>query len=177
MIKVFIATSLDGYIADLNGSVDFLYDYPDIEGEDMGYLAFIASIDALVMGRKTFETVLGFDVDWPYDRPVFVWTTELKEVPTLLEGKVHLMSGNAENLVQQLKASGFKNLYIDGGMTIRSFLEEDLVDEMTLTTIPVLLGSGIPLFISSEKKIPFTCIASRCFSNGVTQSIYRRKDK
>ncbi|MEY4029012.1 MAG: hypothetical protein RJA90_197 [Bacteroidota bacterium] len=86
MIKVFIATSLDGYIADLNGSVDFLYDYPDIEGEDMGYLAFIASIDALVMGRKTFETVLGFDVDWPYDRPVFVWTTELKEVPTLLEG-------------------------------------------------------------------------------------------
>lgn len=65
MIKVFIATSLDGYIADLNGFVDFLYDYPDTEGEDMGYQAFIASIDALVMGRKTFETVLGFDVDWP----------------------------------------------------------------------------------------------------------------
>lgn len=175
MIKVFIAISLDGYIADLNGSVDFLYDYPDTEGEDMGYLEFIASIDALVMGRKTFETVLGFDVDWPYDRPVFVWTTELREVPSLLEGKVHLISGSAGNLVQQLKTSGYNNLYIDGGMTIRSFLKEDLVDEITLTTIPVLLGSGIPLFAPTNGSISFTCIASRCFPNGVTQSKYKRK--
>ena len=177
MIKVFIATSLDGYIADLNGSVDFLYDYPDIEGEDMGYQAFIDSVDALVMGRKTFETVLSFDVEWPYDLPVFVWSRQLKKVPTSLESKVHVVSGDPVEVVNQLKTLGFNTLYIDGGLTIRSFLEEDLVDEMTLTTIPVLLGSGIPLFISSEKKIPFICIASRCFSNGVTQSIYRRKDK
>jgi len=177
LIKVFIATSLDGYIADQKGSVDFLYDYPDMEGEDMGYQAFTSSIDALVMGRKTFETVLGFEIEWPYTLPVFVWTSQLREIPTSLEGKVQLISGNAVNLVQQLKNAGLYTLYIDGGKTIQSFLVEDLVDEMTLTTIPVLLGSGIPLFTPSDKSIPFMCIASQHYANGVTQRTYRRKDR
>jgi dihydrofolate reductase len=177
LIKVFIATSLDGYIADLKGTVGFLYDYPDIEGEDMGYRAFTSSIDALVMGRKTFETVLGFEIAWPYTLPVFVWTSQLSEMPMALEGKVHVISGDAVSLVRQLKQLGFNSLYIDGGKTIQSFLHEDLVDEMTLTTIPIILGAGIPLFSSLNHPLHFKCIGSQHYANGVTQSTYQRQHR
>ncbi len=175
MNKVFIATSLDGFIADDNGSVDFLYKYPEQPGEDMGYYAFMDSVDALVMGRKTFETVLSFGVDWPYSKPVFVWTTEMKSVPSNLAGKVHLISGNPSQIIQQLNLLNYINLYIDGGKTIQSFLEQDLIDELTITTIPVLLGSGISLFGQLNHSLYFNCIASKCYLHGVTQSTFKRQ--
>jgi dihydrofolate reductase len=174
MVKVFIAVSLDGYIADHHGSVDFLYKYPEPEGEDMGYHHFISTIDALVMGRKTFETVLTFGVEWPYSRPVYVWTSELKDIPSSLKDKVYLINGTPASIVEELSSLNHINLYIDGGKTIQSFLNEDMVDEMIITTIPVLLGSGIPLFSNTNKPLYFNCIESRSFSHGVTQSRYKR---
>ena len=105
MVKVFIAASLDGYIADQYGSVDFLYQYPEPAGEDMGYYNFMSTIDALVMGRKTFETVLGFGVEWPYTKPVFVWTSHLKSVPKELEPKVQLINGNPKQIILSCSAA------------------------------------------------------------------------
>jgi dihydrofolate reductase len=173
--KVFIATSLDGFIADNKGSVDFLYKYPEPEGEDMGYYAFMSGIEALVMGRKTFETVLGFGIAWPYTKPVFVWSTQLKEIPETLEGKVHLIQGAPREITLRLHADGYHQLYIDGGQTVQSFLREGLIDEMIITVIPMVLGSGIPLFGEVEVPVSFHCTESRAFSHGVVQSKYVRR--
>jgi len=174
MVKVFIAASLDGYIADQHGSVDFLYKYPEPKGEDMGYNNFMSTIDALVMGRKTFETVLGFGVEWPYTKPVFVWTSHLKSVPKELEPKVQLINGNPKQIISKLNEKNLHNIYVDGAKTIQSFLNEDLIDEITITTIPSLLGSGIPLFNDIFKAIYFEGVASKTYSHGVIQSVYKR---
>ncbi len=174
MVKVFIAASLDGYIADQHGSVDFLYKYPEPKGEDMGYNNFISTIDALVMGRKTFETVISFGVEWPYTKPVFVWTTHLKSVPKELEAKVQLINGTPQQIISKLNEMNLHNLYIDGAQTIQSFLNEDLIDEMPITTIPILLGSGIPLFNNISKEVKFVGVESKTYSHGVIQSVYKR---
>jgi dihydrofolate reductase len=177
LIKVFIATSLDGFIADHNGSVDFLYKYPDIPNEDMGYVKFISSIDAILMGRKTFETVLGFGVEWPYKKPVYVWTSALKKIPSELEGKVFYINGTPETIISTLGNNHHNNIYLDGGKTIQSFLNEGLVDEMIITTIPVLLGSGIFLFGELKTYQYFECTDSKHYSNGTTQSTFVRTIK
>lgn len=143
----------------------------------MGYATFMATIDALLMGRKTLETVLGFGVEWPYQKPVFVWTSQLKSVPENLDGKVYLVQGTPAGINAHLNALGYHQVYIDGGQTIQSFLNEDLIDEMTITTVPVLLGSGIPLFGELSAKRFFTAIASKNYPNGVTQSTYVRDRK
>lgn len=167
--KVFIATSLDGYIADAAGQVGFLDTFPMPEGDDMGYYAFISGIDALLMGRKSFETVTGFGVEWPYTKPVFVWTSTLHEVPEQLASKVTLVSGSLEEVLQAIYAKGFLNLYIDGGQVIQSFLRENLIDEMTITTIPVLLGSGVPLFGHVNHMLKFQCLSSQVYDTGLVQ--------
>lgn len=174
MIKVFIATSLDGFIADQNGSVDFLYKYPEPPGEDMGYHKFISSIDAILMGRKTFETVLAFGVEWPYAKPVFVWTSHLKSVPKDLSEKVQLINGNPKQIISKLNEMNCHSIYIDGAKTIQSFLNEDLIDEMTITTIPLLLGSGIPLFNDLSKELNFSAVESKVYSHGIIQAVYKR---
>jgi dihydrofolate reductase len=137
----------------------------------------MASVDALLMGRKTFETVLGFGVEWPYTKPVFVWSSTLKRVPSNLEGKVHLVDGTLKNVISQLQLLNHINLYIDGAKTIQSFLNEDLIDEMTITTIPVLLGSGIPLFHNLSKTSYFTCVESKQYPHGITQSKYTKLNR
>lgn len=174
MNRVFIATSLDGLIADDKGSVNFLYAFPEPEGEDMGYYAFMSTIDAIVMGRKTFETVLGFGVGWPYEKPVFVWSSTLKEVPAELHGKVELVRGTPGEITDMLNRAGHADLYIDGGQTIRSFLQEDLIDEMTIATMPVVLGSGIPLFGHLSSPVTFTCVSCIRFAHGIAQCRYVR---
>ena len=174
MVKVFIAASLDGYIADQYGSVDFLYQYPEPAGEDMGYYNFMSTIDALVMGRKTFETVLGFGVEWPYTKPVFVWTSHLKSVPKELEPKVQLINGNPKQIISMLNEKNLHNIYVDGAKAIQSFLNEDLIDEMTITTIPSLLGSGIPLFNGISKAVYFEAVESKTYSHGVIQSVFKK---
>jgi len=172
--KVFIATSLDGYIADKNGKIDWLHSTPNPDNNDMGYGEFNAQIDALVMGRTTFETVLGFDIDWPYQIPVFVLSNTLTEIPEKYKGKAYLLRGTVKEILENIHKQGFYRLYIDGGKVIQSFLKEDLIDDMVITIIPTLLGTGVPLFSDLPDKLDFECINSRIYLDKIVQNHFRR---
>lgn len=172
---VFIATSLDGYIADSEGKIDFLDTFPEINQIDSGYADFMANIDALVMGRNTLETVCGFDIDWPYQNPVFVLSTTLTELPEKARGKAELVRGELSEILETIHAKGYHKLYIDGGKTIQSFLQADLIDELTVTVIPVLLGSGIPLFGPLTNPLVFECKKTTLFLDKVVQNQFVRQ--
>ncbi len=171
---VFIATSLDGFIADKNGGIDWLELIPIPDNIDMGYDEFTSQIDALVMGRITFETVCGFDIDWPYQKPVFVISNTLEEIPKKFTNKAHLVKGSLTDVLRQIHRRGYSRLYIDGGITIQSFLKEDLIDEMIITIIPILLGSGSPLFSYLPKELEFECTRSEVYLNKIVQNHFRR---
>lgn len=173
--STFIATSLDGYIADRNGRVDFLEMIPNPENLDMGYLAFNENIDALLMGRNSFETVCGFDVPWPYDKPVFVLSNSLRKIPAAYAGKAFLVSGTIGQVLNELENKGFHRLYIDGGKTIQSCLQKDLIEEMIITVFPVLLGGGIPLFGNLDKHLAFELVSSKVYLEQLVQLHYRRR--
>lgn len=144
--SVYIATSLDGFIADTQRKLDWLESVPNPDGDDLGYAAFTQRVDALVMGRNTFETILGFGIDWPYQQPVFVLSTKLQVVPPALTGRVQLLSGSPTEILSEIHRQGYFRLYLDGGQTVQQFLQADLVDELILTVFPLLLGGGVPLF-------------------------------
>lgn len=166
--SVFIATSLDGFIARADGGLDWL---PPDGGEEHGYTAFIASVDAIVIGRNTYETVLGFG-SWPYaQKQVVVLTTRPAAKPPS-GAKVDFMSGAPHEIVAQLATRGMKHLYIDGGVTIQRFLDAGLIQRMTITTIPVLLGRGIPLFGPVARDIRLEHVATRTYAGGMVQSEY-----
>ncbi|MGR5126118.1 dihydrofolate reductase family protein [Photobacterium swingsii] len=171
---VYIATSLDGYIADKNNKIDWLHEIPNPEGSDMGFSTFIDRIDALVMGRNTMEMVLNFDCEWPYPKPVFVLSNTMAEVPAGYEDKIFLVKGELKDVVGQINAQGFNNLYIDGGVTIQNFLKEDMIDEMIITTIPVLLGGGISLFGELAAPLKFKHIESQQFLGCIVQNRFLR---
>jgi len=171
----FIATSLDGYIADKDHNIDWLHQIPNPENADMGFSELMQRVDALIMGRNTFEVILGLDCDWPYSKPVFVLSHSMTSVPQGYEDKVSLLKGELPQLLEQLKHEGFSNFYIDGGKTIQSFLQQDLIDEMIITTIPTLLGAGIPLFSSLAQPLSFTCIKSERLLDAVCQNHFIRQ--
>ena len=173
--SVFIGVSLDGYIADKNGGLEWLDMIPNTENDDMGYFAFTDEIDALVMGRTTFETVCGFDVDWPYKKPVFVLSTTLKEIPEAYSGKAFLIQGSISEILAQIHEKGYDRLYIDGGATIQGFLKEDLIDELVISTIPVLLGGGSPLYSTLPKHLEFELVKTKTYLNQIVQTHYARK--
>ena len=166
--SVFIATSLDGFIARANGDLDWL---PPGGGEPHGYDEFMATVDALVIGRKTFETVLTFDT-WPYgEKPVFVLSTRTL-APAPLGAVVERMSGAPADIVSQLAARGIRHIYVDGGITIQRFLQGGLIQRLTITRIPVLLGDGIPLFGALQRDIALRHVATRQYASGLVQSEY-----
>jgi dihydrofolate reductase len=171
---VFIATSLDGFIADKNGGIDWLHEVPNPTGSDYGYNAFIESIDALVMGRNTYEKVLSFDCDWPYTKKVFVLSNTLKEVDASMTGKAEVISGDLKDIVEELKGKGFKNLYIDGGKTIQAFLNEGLIDELTINRIPILLGGGILLFGNLDDSLKLEHCSTEILGGGMVKSHYKK---
>ena len=173
--KVFIATSLDGYIADKNGGIDWLHSIPNPDNIDMGYTEFISQIDALVMGRTTFETVCGFDIDWPYQKPVFVLSNSMTDIPKEYQDKAELVKGTLSEIIESIHEKACYKLYIDGGRTIQSFLKEDLIDEMTVTIIPYLLGEGIPLFTELPSRLEFECVDSKIYLDKVVQNHFVRR--
>ena len=172
---VYVATSLDGYVANKEGSVAYLESIPNPDHNDFGWANFIKDIDALVMGRKTFETVLGFGVEWPYPKKVFVLSHKKDIVPKKLEDKVVLIQGTPEEIVFNLNAKGYKNLYIDGASVIQEFLKEDLIDEMIINKIPILLGGGTSLFGDLSEHIMFEHISTEILLNEMVMSHYKRK--
>lgn len=173
--KVFIAKSLDGFIAGKNGELDWLDMVPNPDQLGLGYFEFMDSIDALLMGRNSFETVMGFDVEWPYQCPVFVWSSSLEAIPQAYSAKAELVSGSIEEVLATIHQKGYGRLYIDGGKTIQSFLQADLIDEMVITTIPILLGGGVPLFGELTERLEFTHVRSEVLLGELVQDCYRRK--
>ncbi len=165
--SVFVGTSLDGFIARADGSFDFL----PAEAEPHGYEEFMASVNALVIGRKTFETALGFD-GWPYGKkPVFVLST--RSIATAPPGAVvEHMSGAPADIVSQLEARGIQHIYVDGGLTIQRFLQAGLIHRLIITRVPVLIGTGIPLFGPLQHDVSLKHVATRHFPSGLVQSEY-----
>lgn len=173
--RVFIASSLDGYIADRTGGLGFLEMIPNPDLSDMGFDALIDSVDAILMGRKTVETVLSFDCPWPYARPVFVLSTTMTEVPKGLEGKVEIVNGSLAEVLEALRSKGHENLYVDGGKVVQSFLAEDSVDDLIITRIPILLGGGVSLFGELPEHLEFEHVKTEVLLGELVQSHYRRK--
>lgn len=172
-ISVYIATTIDGFIAREEGDVSWLDDYDQDPGEDCGFGSFFASVDCLVMGRKTFEKVLSFG-EWPYgDKKVVVLSSNDVEIPEELSSTVECMSGSPMEIVERLSQRGFEHLYIDGGATIRGFLAAGMVDSLILTRVPLVLGSGISLFDGLAEEIPLQHVATQSFPNGLVQDEYR----
>jgi dihydrofolate reductase len=175
MCSVFIATSLDGFISREDGSIDWLMKANALAspGEDGGYKSFISTVDGLVMGRHSFEKVLSFD-EWPYgDLPVVVMSSQTIAIPEYLRTCVFASAETPSALVHRLSNQGAKHLYIDGGVTIQGFLANNLINEMTITLIPVILGSGRSLFGSLKNDIELCHIATQTFDGGFVQIKYR----
>jgi dihydrofolate reductase len=168
-VSVFVGTSVDGFIARPNGDLDFL---PADGGEPHGYNEFFASVDALVIGRKTFETVLAFPA-WPYgEKRVVVLSSHPVDLSAAVGGVVEQMAGSPAEIVSRLAARGVHHLYVDGGITIQRFLRAGLVQRLIITRVPVLIGDGVPLFGTLPRDVRLHHVATRHYPSGLVQSEY-----
>ena len=167
-LSVFVGTSVDGFIARPNGDLDFL---PE-DCEPHGYDEFIASVDAIVIGRNTFEKVLTFGA-WPYgDKRVVVLSSRPIDLSLVKGGVVEQMAGPPAEIVSQLAASGARHLYVDGGITVQRFLRAGLVLRLIITRVPVLIGQGIPLFGTLPRDLRLHHVTTRHYPSGLVKSEY-----
>ncbi len=165
-ISIYIATSIDGYITRKDGGLDWLDRVGGFD-EDYGFQKLLSSIDALIVGRKTYEVAITVPDPYPGKR-VVVLSNSLNSVRKDME----LYPGELTELLTKLHKDGIKHIWIDGGTTISQFLSCQMVDKMTLSIIPVILGSGIPLFNMIDKEIPFRVISSQAYLSGLVQLRY-----
>ncbi len=175
--SVYIGTSLDGFIARRDGSIDWLNEAQSLvpEGEDCGFKTFMDSVDALIMGRNTFEQVLTFG-RWPYgETPVVVMSHNSVEIPSHLPDTVSCSSESLQVLLERLSGQGVTHVYVDGGATIQSFLAQSLIDEITITRVPIILGDGIPLFGPMKKDLKLTHVETKAYDFGFVQTTYQVK--
>ena len=167
--SVFVGASVDGFIARANDDLDFL---PPGGGEPHGYNEFIASVDAIVIGRKTFDKILTLG-PWPYgNKRVVVLSSRPLDLSAAVGGTVEQMGGPPAEIVSQLTASGAHHLYIDGGITIQRFLRAGLIQRLIITRVPVLIGEGVPLFGTLPRDIRLRHVATRHYPSGLVQSEY-----
>jgi dihydrofolate reductase len=169
---VYIGSSLDGYIARKDGSFDWLVPFGDEDAVE-AYKEFIAGIDLLIIGRGTYETVLGFPA-WPYDLPVVVLSRTLETSPPGIKENVSISGLEPKQLLRKLDEEGIRSVYVDGGKVIQSFLAEDLIDELIIAHVPVLIGDGIPLFGRIDRDLKFEHKRTASFPNGLVRSYYKR---
>lgn len=168
-VSVFVGTSVDGFIARADGGLDWL---PAGGGEPHGWAEFLASVDAIVIGRKTFETVASFEA-WPYgDKRVVVLSSRPVDLSAVRGGVVERMAGRPAEIVAALAASGARHLYVDGGITIQRFLRAGLVNRLVITRVPVLIGDGIPLFGPLERDVRLRHVTTQPLASGLVQSVY-----
>lgn len=166
--SVFVGVSVDGFMARTDGELDFL---PEGGGEPHGYDEFMSTVDALVIGRKTYETVLGFG-SWAYgEKPVFVLSTR-ELAPSPAGARVQRMAGEPDEIVSKLGKLGVQHIYVDGGVTIQEFLRAGLIQRLIVTRVPVLIGNGIPLFGAVAQDIRLKHVATRSYASGLVQSEY-----
>lgn len=169
MLSVFIGASVDGFIARPNGNLDFL---PEGGGEAHGYDEFMASVDSIVIGRKTFETVLAYPI-WPYgDKRVVVLSSRPVDFSSVRGGIVEQMAGPAPKIVAKLASTGANHAYIDGGITIQGFLRAGLIQRLIITRVPVLIGDGIPLFGALPHDVRLRHVATQHYPSGLVKSEY-----
>jgi dihydrofolate reductase len=168
-LSVFVGTSVDGFIARPNGDLDFL---PEGGGEPHGYDEFMASVDAIVIGRKTYEKVLTLG-PWPYGRKrVVILSSRPIDLSGAVGGVVEQMAGPPAEIVSRLAAGGARHLYVDGGITIQGFLRAGLIQRLVITRVPVIIGDGIPLFGALPRDIRLRHVATRHYPSGLVQSEY-----
>ena len=179
--SVFIATSADGFIATPDGGVDWLEtagtsDVDMGDDPDMGMNAFFASFDGMVMGRKCMEKISSFNLtpeQWPYpDVPIRVLSRTLSAPPDNLKDKMQIHSGSIPDLITELESLGVTHVYVDGGSTITSFLNLQLIDTITISRAPVILGEGIPLFGKTEHPIQLIEAKAKAYPNDFVQVRY-----
>jgi dihydrofolate reductase len=169
-MSVFVGTSLDGFIARRNGSFDFL---PEGGGEPHGYDEFMGSVDTLLIGRNTFEVVLGFG-EWPYGKKrVVVLSSRPVDLSQVRGGVVEQMSGAPAEIATKLAATGAQHVYVDGGITVQRFLAAGLIQSLVITRVPVLIGDGIPLFGSLPHDVKLRHIETRQYMSGLVRSEYQ----
>lgn len=167
----YVATSLDGYLADSDGGVDWLDDLPNPEGSDYGFGEFIEGIDAILMGANTFRVVEAFG-QWPYTKPVYVISKSIEHVPAAYVDRIRLVSGPIEEVLRRMENEAGSNVYVDGGQVIRSCLASGLLSELVITTVPVILGRGIALFAPSEHRIALRHRKTEVLGVGLVKSTY-----
>ena len=175
VIKLYIATTLDGFIARENNSLDWLHELPVPENEDYGYSKFLSGIDTVIMGRKTYDEILGFGVDWPYANcKSYILTSEVSYKATTPNTEV-LHDLDLE-FIEKVKTESKKNTWIvGGGQLISTFLNLDAIDEMILSIVPRILGKGIRLFPNGPKETKFELISSQSFESGLVNLTYRKE--
>lgn len=172
MLSLYIACSLDGYIAGPNNELDWLEQFPNPEQTDYGYFDYLAGVDAVLMGRHTYEQILSFPVDWPYaEKACYLVSSQrsAKENPHIQKCFSSLDQNAIEHLHRHQKV-----WLVGGGQLIKAALERDLLDELIITTLPRLIGRGIPLFPGGKTGLDFRLKAVTSFSNGVISSHYQR---
>lgn len=173
-VSIFIAMSLDGFIATTNGSIDWL-DKSNLKvhvGEDFGYTTFLESTDNFIIGRNIYQTVLKFD-NWPYkEKRIIVLTRSKIIIPTKLTIIVTIFNNNLKELLKRLTDQGYKHIYVDGGITIQNFLSLGLIDELTITIIPLLIGKGKSLFGSLPTDINLMHSKTTTYDFGYVQLKY-----
>jgi dihydrofolate reductase len=172
---VYVGTSLDGFIARENGDFDWLSQFANDEAIQ-SYNQFMDRIDAIVIGRGTYEKVLSFPT-FPYSKEVFVLSNSIKKAPEKLTEQVTILAMKPADTIIYLSGKGFSNIYIDGGKVIQDFLKEDLINELIISKAPILLGSGIPLFGYLGADLQFNHIRTIVQSNGLVRSYYERAQK
>ncbi len=171
--SVYIGTSLDGFIARKNGDIDWLVQYANEEAVE-AYHEFMKNIDVILIGRGTYEKVLSFP-SWPYNKKVFVMSATLKELPETTKDKVTLVCKSPIQILDHLSHQGYSSVYVDGGKLIQSFLREDLIDELIISKVPVIIGSGLPLFGELKMDLQFSHIKTIVQKNQLVRSYYARK--
>lgn len=171
--SAFIATSLDGFIARPDHSIDWLEDTSSDATEDYGYEDFVKTVSSVVMGRKTFQKIMTFP-EWPFQsQRVIVLSSTMQSIPDSLADQVQLFNGSAEELTTLLEAEGDSHIYVDGSRAIQSFIAAGLLTDITVTTVPLLIGEGISLFGGPlPKDVKLTHVATRAFQNGFVQTHY-----
>ncbi|WP_338155261.1 dihydrofolate reductase family protein [Vibrio metschnikovii] len=171
-VSAYIAQSLDGYIAGINGELDWLENVANPDGSDFGFSEFMSTVDVLLMGRNTFEKVASFGF-WPYKKRVYVASSSLQSIPDEFADKASLISGSVAVMLDKISSQGIESVYIDGGLLIQSALRANVLDELTITTMPILLGSGIKLFGDLENQVALELVHSEVLLNQMVKTRYR----
>lgn len=170
-VKLYIACSIDGFIAGPDDDLSFLSKV-ERDGEDYGYATFVETVDTVILGRKTYDKVLGFGIPFPHaDRMTYVMTSQQKES----EGNVRFFNGSLHQLVSDLKAQNVRGVFVDGGASVvNQMLTQDLIDEIIVSTVPVILGKGVRLFGDSNNGSEWQTESTKLFESGLIQTRWTR---